>query len=373
MKKRIYLDNNATTAVDPRVCEVVYQELKSEGGNPSSIHSFGREAKSKLNQARAVIAKFLGVSSQEIIFTSGGTEAANFLLRGLFSPSFNGHIITSNVEHSAVYTTMQQLVDTCKLQVSFLSAGKYGSLTLEAIESALKPNTKAIVLMAVNNETGVKTDIEKIASFASDHGLILIVDGVALMGKEPFKVPKGVCAMFFSGHKFHAPKGVGFLYLRNGLKVSPLITGGVQEFGRRAGTQNLPAIMGMVEAIKILENELADSCERMLTLRNLLETLLLEKIPGCRINGQGPRVCNTSNIFFPGIEGEVLLAKLDRENIAVSHGSACASGALEPSRILLNMGMKIEDAACCLRISLSRFSTEQEIRFAVEAIVRCCS
>jgi cysteine desulfurase len=224
--------------------------------------------------------------------------------------------------------------------------------------------------MAVNNETGVKTDIEAIAAIAQEHKIPFFVDAVALMGKEEFRIPTGVSAMAFSGHKFHAPKGIGFLMVRSSLKLAPLLIGGDQEYGKRAGTENLSGITGMATAIEILRTELPSASKRMEELRNKFEHELMQRLPDVSINGQGPRVVNTSNLAFQGVEGETLLTALDLAGIAVSHGSACASGALEPSRILLNMGCSKEVAASSIRFSLSRFTTQQEIEFCIEAIVK---
>lgn len=365
MKKRIYLDNNATTQIDPRVLDVVVDDLVNHIGNPSSTHSFGQDARNRLMKARDAIASFLKVKSQEIIFTSGATEALNMLIRGAFHAKLEGHIITSNVEHAAVYSTVQSLqANGC--QATFLSPSAYGAVTPEAVYAALRPNTGLITLMAVNNETGVKTDIESIAAIAKKANVPFVVDAVALLGKELFTIPPGVSAMCFSGHKLHAPKGVGFAFIRNGFKFQPYLTGGDQEYMRRGGTENMSGIIGLAAAINLLKSELPEASRRMASLRDRLETALMANLAGVTINGQGPRVVNTSNLRFAGIDGESLLANLDFAGIAISHGSACASGALEPSRILLNMGIPLSEASGSIRISLSRFSTEVEIDDCIE-------
>lgn len=370
MERKIYLDNNSTTLVDRRVVDLIVAELTDSLGNPSSLHSFGKAARSKLNRARQEIASFLKVKPEEIIFTSGGTEGANLLLRGLFPPSVRGSIVTSSIEHAAVFETLKSL-ESDTLRCVYLQPGLLGALTPSLVKDALQPDTKAIVLMAVNNETGVKTDLEAIASIAKEMHIPFIVDGVALLGKEPFSLPDGVSAMFFSGHKLHASKGVGFVFIKSSLKLSPLFTGGEQEFRRRAGTENLPAIVGLAKAVQLLQEELPQASERMLHLRVKFESSLLSRLPECRINGTGPRTTNTSNIAFIGIEGEILLAKLDLAGIAASHGSACSSGAIQPSRILLNMGLPLDTAASSIRFSLSRYTTAEEIDRAVELIVGC--
>jgi cysteine desulfurase len=368
LETQIYLDNNASTAIDPRVLEVVIKDLKETVGNPSSIHAYGQQARRKLNKSRQAIASALGVKPNEIIFTSGGTEGANFALRGLLSSLNPGHIISSSVEHACVYETLK-LQQKRGFEVAFLSPGSHGAIIPEAIRKAIRPNTQLISLMAVNNETGVKTDIEAIAAIAQESKIPFVVDGVALLGKELFTIPAGVTAMFFSGHKIHAQKGIGFVVIRSKVKIDPLLLGGAQEFGRRAGSENLSGIAGLAEAIRLLDTELPEVTERMGELRDHFERSLLTGLSGVNVNGEGLRICNTSNLCFTGVEGETLLAALDLAGIAVSHGSACASGALEPSRILLNMGLSQADAASSLRFSLSRFTTQEEIDRCIEVII----
>lgn len=366
MRQNIYLDNNATTEVVKPVIDEMILSFHTTIGNPSSIHSYGKSAKYRLQEARDEIASYLSVSPREIIFSSGATEALNLVLRGLKKPC---HIISSDLEHPAVYLTLKEM-EKEGFSVSFLQGGLYGAITLDAVQKACKENTSLIALMAVNNETGVKTDIRAIAEFAKEKSIDFVVDGVALLGKEEFEIPDGVSAMCFSGHKFHAPKGIGFAFIRKSLKLKPLITGGEQEFGRRSGTENLPGIIALQKAIQLLKTELPEATFRMEKLRDRLEIGLRENLSNVIINGQGPRICNTSNLCFQNIDGELLMAKLDNEGIAISLGSACASGAIEPSRILLNMGLSIDDASSSIRFSLSRFTTEEEIDRTVEAIIR---
>ena len=366
--KKIYLDNNATTAMDPRVLEVVVKDLQETVGNPSSIHSFGQQARQKLAKARQTIAAAIGVKPQEIVFTSGGSEGANYILRGLLTPQTPGHILTSSVEHSCIYKTVQYL-ETLGAKATFLHPGALGAITPEAVKQALNPSTKLIALTAVNNETGVKTDVEAIAALAAEVKVPFLVDGVALLGKEPFTIPPGVSAMIFSGHKIHAPKGIGFVFVRSSLKLQPLLIGGEQESGRRAGSENLSGIAGLAEAVRLLKDELPQAQEKMKALRDHLENSLMTRLSNVKINGSGARICNTSNLCFSGVEGETLLTALDLAGIAVSHGSACASGALEPSRVLLNMGIPPSEAASSLRFSLSRQTTKEEIDCCIETVV----
>lgn len=353
--KKIYLDNNATTCLAKEVIVFLKEEIEVGYGNPSSIHSFGQEARNKLTKARRQIADFLGIKPSELIFTSGGTESANMILRGL-SP---GHLITSSVEHSCVFKTASLWPD-----VTFLQTGPYGAVTAEQVEQAIKPTTRLIALMAVNNETGVKTDIQAIAKVAERHSIPFFVDAVALIGKEPFSFPNGVSAFSFSGHKFHALKGVGGLAVRSSLKWASLITGGEQEMGKRGGTENMLGILSLAKACTLAPSA---SIER---LRNQFESLIQNALPDVFINGEGPRIGNTSNLSFLGVDGESLLMNLDLHGIAASHGSACSSGSLEPSRILLNMGLSHARAESSIRFSLSRFTTEEEILEAAETIIK---
>lgn len=368
--RRIYLDHNASTPLDPLVLQAMIQELEEGTGNPSSIHFEGQRSRRRLELSRQTIASFLGVRSNEILFTSGGTEGANTLLKGVFKDVFKGHIISSDVEHSCVYQTVQEL-EQKGCDISFLKAGAWGAVTIESVKQAIRPDTRLITLMAANNETGVKTDIESIALLASQFRIPFIVDGVALLGKEPFKIPAGVSAMFFSGHKFHAPKGTGFIFLRSNTKLSSLVVGGPQESGRRAGTENLPGIIGLAKAIQLLNGQQEQFALHMQSMRDQLEQSLLTHFPDLVVvNGEGPRVVNISNLSFLGIEGEALLMNLDLEGLSVSHGSACSSGAIEPSRILLKMGLPMARAQSAIRFSVSRNTTQEEIEESIRILIK---
>lgn len=366
MKDRIYLDNNATTPIDPRVLKSVVTALEEDIGNPSSIHALGKASRARLSKARAVIAEYFGVRSNEIIFTANGTESINMGIRGICAGK-TGHIMTSNVEHSAVFSTVKDM-ESNGWQVSYLSAGLRGGITPEAVQEALRSDTRLIVLMAANNETGVKNDIESIAKIAQEARIPFIIDAVSLFGKELFDIPEGASMVCFSGHKIHAPKGIGFAIVRTSLKLKPFITGGDQEFSRRAGTENVPGAVGLAEAIRILDAEQPTAIERMKQLRDRFEGELIARLPHVRVNGTGPRVSNVTNLSFGNVDGEALLTTLDMAGMAVSHGSACASGALEPSRILLSMGIPMVQARSSLRFSLSRFTTVEEIDRAIEIV-----
>lgn len=370
MSNRIYLDHNASSPLDPIVLKAVIQELQEEVGNPSSVHWHGKKSRRRLEEARQIISDYLNVKPQEIIFTSSGTEGANLALRGVFSDQkFSGHVVTCGAEHSCVYQIVKDL-EKKGCQVTFLTAGSWGCVALEQLQAALRPDTKLITLMAVNNETGVKTDIEAIATVAQKAGITLIVDGVALLGKEFFTIPKGVTAMFFSGHKLHAPKGIGVLFCRQSLKLTPLFVGGEQEFNRRAGSENLSGAIGFAKAVELLKGHEEEFADHMRMLRDRLEKGLQARLDNVVVNGEGPRISNTSNLSFLGVDGESLLISLDQEGISVSHGSACSSGALEPSRVLLDMGIPLDRARSSLRFSVSRFTTIEEIDKAIDIIVK---
>ncbi|MBF8262600.1 MAG: iscS-B [Parachlamydiales bacterium] len=364
---RLYLDNNATTALDPRVFKAMIAEFSGPPANPSSIHYFGQQAKSLLNTARRSIASFFGAKPEELIFTSGGTEGINMLIRGSFGGRSKGHLITTSIEHASVYKTVQSL-ENSGVSVTYLPVDAWGAPLPEQLEAAILPHTSAIVLSAANGETGVKLDIEKIASIAHQREIPLILDAVAYIGKEPLPMPPGVSAIAFSGHKFHAPKGIGGVIARSSLKLTPLLTGGGQEYQRRAGTENLAGILGLAEAIQILKEKQTDITHHLQDLRNHLEISLIREFPDITINGAGPRIANTSNLAFPGIDGETLLIHLDMAGVAVSHGSACSSGALEPSRVLLQMGMSRSIARSSLRFSVSRMNTREEIDACIERL-----
>jgi len=368
MEPRIYLDNNASTPLDPRVIEKIRDSLPILIGNPSSTHFFGQKARNLVNQSRSVIAAFLRVKPQELIFTSGGTEGINMAILGMLSSMPPCHIITSAAEHSAVIAAVKHL-ETKGCSVSYLPPGLHGAVTPEAVLEAIRPDTKLITLMAVNNETGVKTDIAAIGAIANKHGIPFVVDAISLLGKELFDVPLGVSAMVFGGHKLHALQGVGLNNIRSGVKLQPLIMGGEQEFGRRAGTENVLGIISLAKAVELLSIELPEASIRMQVMRDKFESMLLESLPDLVINGEGPRTVNVSNIAFPGIDGEALLMALDRAGVAASHGSACSSGGLEPSRVLLSMGIPLELVRGSVRFSLSRMTTDEEIERACEIIL----
>ena len=369
MNKTIYLDHNANTFVAPPVIEVVAAYMRDIVGNPSSIHRFGRNSKKHFTESRDFIAQHLGVRSDEIIFTSGGTEGANLVIRGLFDGKKKGHVITSTAEHSCVYQTVK-ILEKRGIEATYLKPGLYGAPSPDSVKSAIRPDTCLIAIMSVNNETGIKSDIHSIAQIAQESGVPFFVDGVAQFGKEEMKIPEGVSAMSFSGQKVHAPLGVGFCFIRKKLKLSSHMTGGGHQFSRRAGTENVPGIVGLAEAVRLLQKELPEGLVKMTTLRDHFEHQLLTRLEETAVNGEGERVVNTSNLYFSGVDGETLLQKLDLAGVAASHGSACSSGGLEPSRVLLEMGYPINRVRSSLRFSICRQTTREEIDQAVEIIVK---
>ena len=365
---RIYLDNNASTALDPRVFKAMLAEFSGPPANPSSVHYFGQQAKTLLAGARKTVASFFGTKPEEILFTSGGTESMNLLLRGFFSNRPRGHLITTAIEHSCVYQTAKTL-EGAGLNVTYVPVDLWGAPLPEAIEAAIRPDTQAIALTAANGETGVRLDIEKIAAIAHRREIPLILDSVAMIGKEAMPMPLGVSAVALSGHKFHAPKGIGAVIIRPTFKLIPLFTGGGQEYSRRAGTENLAGILGLAEAIGILKEKQPEITQNLKDLRDHFELTLMRELGDIAINGSGPRIANTTNLVFSGVDGETLLIHLDMAGIAASHGSACSSGALEPSRVLLNMGIDKQTARSSLRFSVSRFNTKEEINACLERMI----
>lgn len=355
--EKIYLDNNATTSLDPRVFKAMLQDLSGPPANPSSVHSFGQRARGLLAMARQKTAHFFGVKPDEVIFTSGGTESIHLMLHSL--PE-KGHLITTALEHSAVYKTVQSL-EAKGWEVTYLPCGLWGAPTPELVASEIRPNTKAFMFSASNAETGAKIDLEGIAKIAETHQIPFLLDAVAFIGKEPFSFPRGVSAVALSGHKFHGPKGIGALIARSSFKIHPELLGGSQEAKRRAGTENLAGILGLAEALSLFKDEEQKIAENLLGSRLHLEHGLKHQMKDVWIHGEAPRISNTVNAAFEGVEGESLLMHLDLAGIAVSHGSACSSGALEPSRVLMQMGVDKKLSRSSIRISLCRLTTREEI------------
>lgn len=362
MKIAIYLDSNATGLLDPRVIQALKEAMEEPLANPSSPHSFGQAAKGRLSEARRKVASFLKVPQSQVIFTSGGSEGAHLLIRGFLKGRQQPHIISSNIEHPCVYETLQA---TDESNITYLPAGLKGAIKLSDLESAITPQTSLICLMAVNNETGVKMDVDGAAEIAMRKKVPLIIDGVAWLGKEAISLPQGISGIFFSGHKIHAPQGVGFALLRSKKNFSSDVLGGGQEFGLRGGTENQLGIIGLAKAISLLDEQ---DIPKIRAMRDAFEKEML-KLPGVSVNGTGERICNTTNLAFEGIDGETFLIALDQKGVLASLGSACSSGSIEPSRILLNMGVPMKKARSSVRFSFSRLNTMEEVMRAVAIIL----
>lgn len=381
MLKRIYLDNNATTKVDPEVKKVFIETLNKGPLNPSSIHTEGQEAKTLIAKARRQIADLIGVKSHEVIFTSGSTEGLNLMIRGMVlnqSSKAPYQVITTSIEHSAVYSTLKELELAKHCELNYLPVGLKGAPLLSDLEKALKEGIEQdrpqlVVLSAANSETGIKIDIEGFSKLAAKCSAPFILDATALVGKEVVKIPKQISGAAFSAHKFHGPQGVGFCVIREDLDLSPQSTGGGQEYARRSGTENVAGIVALAKALEIAQKS-TEAFERMRGLRDFLEQKILEKCPFARVNGIEQnkaldRLVNTSNIAFKGVEGDSLILSLDLAGLSVSLGSACATGTLEVSRVLLNMGIDPVLSRSSLRFSLSRFTTQEEVEKAVDIVV----
>jgi cysteine desulfurase len=366
--RRIYLDHNAATPLDPRVEEAYHKALKEGWANPGSIHFEGQASKSMLAGARSRIAKVFGVSSGQVVFFSCATEALNTLICGL-SGGLGAHILTSGVEHAAVWETCKFLERQGR-HVTYLNVGAYGAPKIEQVEAAINEKTKAIALMSVNNETGVMTDIARISELASHYKIPFIVDAVAHFGKAPFTFFDGMSAACFSGYKVHGPSGVGFAIIQNGLLVPPLLHGGGQESGRRSGSENVAGIYATSIAVELAASELKDAQPRMAHCRDRFEKRFMEELSGVYVNGEAPRISNTSNLSFSDINGEELLIQLDLAGVSASHGAACSAGALEPSRILLEMGYPQVRAKASVRFSFGKNSTEEEVDQAVTLVIK---
>lgn len=367
---RVYLDHNATTPLDPLVLEAMLPYLSELFGNPSSVHSFGREARRALEEARETIARLIGADEKEaLVFTSGGTEADNFAIKGAaYAHRERGrHLITSAVEHPAVLETLRHLSRE-GFDVTLLPVDPEGLLDLEALERALRQDTILISLMHANNETGVLFPLAEVARIAKERGILFHTDAVQSFGKVPIDVKAlGVDLLSLSAHKLYGPKGVGALYIRPGLKLLPLHHGGHQERERRGGTVNVAGAVGFAGAAELAHAKMEEESHRLGRLRDKLEGGILERVEGVRRNGHPiSRLPNTSSLSFEGIDTESLLVGLDLEGIAASSGSACSSGSLQPSHVLKSMG--VPEGWASLRLSLGRGTTEEEIDYVLDVL-----
>jgi cysteine desulfurase len=364
----IYFDNNATTKVAEEVLEEIQPLFCELYGNPSSMHTFGGQMGRRIRKARGQVASLLGCEPSEIIFTSGGTESDNTAIQGTLAAVPNRRkVITTRVEHPAVLTPCREL-ENHGYTVIELGVDKLGRLDLAELQEHLDDDTALVTIMYANNETGVVFPIEEIAEMVTDKGVVFHTDGVQAVGKIPLDLSESsIDLLSLSGHKLHAPKGVGVLYVRKGTRLSPYMVGGHQEGGRRAGTENVPGIVGLGKACELAAHNIEEENNKVKRLRDKLEKAMLEKCPDCRLNGDPEnRLPNTANISFEYIEGEAILLLLDRYGICASSGSACTSGSLEPSHVLRAMGVPFTAAHGSVRFSLSRYNTEEEVDFTIE-------
>ena len=375
MAKVIYLDNNATTAVAPEVREAMEPFLGDLYGNPSSIHTFGGQVARHVDLARERLARLLGADPGEIIFTSCGTESDNAALRSALATQVNRrHIITTRVEHPAVLNLCRLLAqpagDRAPCRVTELGVDAQGMLNLADLEKAIDDDTAIVSIMWANNETGVVFPIEEIGALCRRRGVLFHTDAVQAVGKVPVNLAKlPVDMLSLSGHKLHAPKGIGALYVRRGTRFAPFIVGGHQEHNRRGGTESVPLIVALGRAAELAEKHLPLEQTRVRTLRDRLEQRRLASAPAAMINGHPEkRLPNTTNISFEYVEGEAILLMLDQHGVCASSGSACTSGSLEPSHVLRAMGVPFTAAHGSVRFSLSVYNTEEEIETVIQVL-----
>ena len=363
--QRIYLDHNATTPLLPAVIDRMTAVLKEEFGNPSSVHHFGQQAKAAVDDARSEVAELIGADPSEVLFTSGGTEGDNIAIRGA-AEALEGtgrrHLVASAIEHEAVLNTLKALARR-GWQTTLLPVDQSGVASPAALQEALTDRTVLVSVMHANNEIGTIQPVAELARLAHERGALFHTDAVQSAGKIPVNVKAlGVDLLSVSAHKFYGPKGVGALWIRRGLRVLPLLTGGRQERSRRAGTENVPGIVGMGVAATIAAGKMESEGSRLGALRDRLEAGILRAVPGTAVNGSPDhRVPNTTNISFDRIEAESLLIALDLEGVAVSTGSACSSGTLEPSHVLKAMGFNAHRTQSSIRFSLGARNTDAEI------------
>jgi cysteine desulfurase len=386
MVRRVYLDNNATTPVLPEVMEAMRPYFDEHFGNASSIHHYGQETRAAVERARESVAALLSCRASEVVFTSGGTEADNLAICGLARSQSVDHVITSTIEHHAVLNACKHLAEhhekyhdnyheTTGCEVTYIPVDGRGLVDPADVKRAIRPNTKLITIMFANNETGVLQAVAEIGKIAAEADVYFHTDAVQAAGKIPIDVNKIGCDLLtISGHKLHGPQGVGALYVRKGTALEAMLHGGSHERSRRAGTENVPGIVGLGKAaeLAIAGFERGDD-RKMAAARDRLERELLEieaaGLNGADLNGKrAPRVPNTTNIYFDGIDGEALVIALDLKGLAVSTGAACSSGAIEPSHVLMAMGMSRDRAKGSIRFSLGKQNSAEDVEFALAAV-----
>lgn len=366
-----YLDSNATTSLDPQVREAMIPYLTERFANPSAIYKLAQEVRGEVEEARAQVARLINADPDEIVFTSGGTEADNQALKGVASALRNkgGHIITSQIEHHAVLNVCEYL-EGIGYEVTYLPVDTYGIVDPADIARAIRDDTILITIMHGNNEIGTIEPIEEITRIAHKHDIYFHTDAVQTVGKLQIDVKAmDIDLLSLSGHKFHGPKGIGALYVRKGVQIDPLVHGGHHEWHRRAGTENVPGIIGLGKAAEIAHLEIAENERKVRSLRDTLERGIVERIPEVIINGHPEkRLYNTLSVCLKGIEGESILLNLDFEGICASSGSACSSGSLDPSHVLLATGIAPDVAHGSLRLSLNKFNTEEDVDRVLEVL-----
>ena len=376
---KVYLDNSATTGMAAEVIEAMLPYFSDEMGNAQSVHSFGQRAKAAVEKARREVAALINAAPAEIVFVSGGTEADNLAVRGIAEAhrDYGRHIITTSIEHPAVLATCESL-ESAGYRVTYLPVSRSGLVCIRDVRKAISDDTILISVMLANNETGTIQPIEEIAGVVAkararslDH-LHFHTDAVQAIGKISVDVHRlGIDLLSLSGHKIHGPKGIGALYVRKGTRLTKLLYGGHHERDRRAGTENVPGIVGLGKAAELARTQLDERINRMRDLRDYLEQQMISRFPDVRVNGdRQQRVPNVSNVTFGGIDGESLLIALDLKGIAVSTGSACASGSLEPSHVLQALGLTRDEVRGSLRFSLGAYTTREEIDYAVSVLAQ---
>ena len=366
----VYLDNAATTPLNTAAISAMTHVMTETFGNPSSLHAYGRQASKELREAREEMAKQFEVPTRKLIFTSGGTEGNNTAIKGyaLANQAKGKHLITTAIEHHAILHTCQFL-ETQGYEVTYLPVDEYGKVSLEDVKNAIRPDTILISVMFANNEIGTIEPIAEIGKIAHEHGIIFHTDAVQAVGHVPIDVKAmNIDLLSMSGHKFYGPKGIGALYIKKGVKIGPFIHGGAQERNRRAGTENVPGIVGMGLALELAVNELNEEMARLKKLREKLIHGILDNIPYARLNGHPEdRLPGNVNISFEYIEGESILLLLDMKGICASSGSACTSGSLDPSHVLLAIGLPHEKAHGSIRLTMGHFTTEEQVDYVIEA------
>ncbi len=370
--RTIYFDNNATTRVDPAVFEEMRPYFTELYGNPSSMHTFGGQVARKLAEARERVAELLGADPSEIVFTSCGTEGDNTAIRSaLEAQPEKRHVVTTRVEHPAVLNLVNHLIKK-GYHVTLLGVDEHGMIDLQELEDSLRDDTAVVSIMWANNETGTVFPVERAAEIVKSRGILFHTDAVQAVGKVPIELRSlPIDFLVLSGHKLHAPKGVGAMYVRKGTPYRPFLIGGHQERGRRGGTENVPGIIALGKACELARQHMDEENTRVRALRDRLEKGLLASVPDTRLNGHPTeRLPNTVNLSFKYVEGEAILLLLDQIGVCASSGSACTSGSLEPSHVLRAMGVPFTFAHGSVRFSLSRFNTEEEVDFVVAEMPR---